>query len=148
MKMIVMRSSACAVLAACAAPAVVTLTGCSGTNASSSDGKLAVVASFYPLEFIAETVGGDAVQVTPLTAPGVEPHDLELTSKQVGAIAQAKVVLFEKDLQPAVDEAVTPEHQHAHDRECGHAAVEHGDHVGYVHDGHLHAAHGDHWDEH
>src|SRR3954447_20205520 len=124
MKMIVMRSSACAVIAGCAALAVVALTGCSGTDASGSDGKLTVVASFYPLEFIAETVGGDAVQVTPLTAPGVEPHDLELTSKQVGAIAQAKVVLFEKDLQPAVDEAVTPEHQHAHDRECGHAAVE------------------------
>jgi zinc transport system substrate-binding protein len=147
MKMIIMRSSACAVLAGCAALAVVTLTGCSGTNASSSDGKLAVVASFYPLEFIAETVGGDAVQVTPLTAPGVEPHDLELTAKQVGAIAQAKVVLFEKDLQPAVDEAVSPNTstRMPGSRPC---SVEHGDHVGYVHDDHLHAAHGDHWDEH
>jgi zinc transport system substrate-binding protein len=106
MKMIVMRSSARAVVAGCAAVAVVTLTGCSGSDASGSDGKLAVVASFYPLEFIAKTVGGDAVHVTPLTAPGVEPHDLELTPKQVGTIAEAKVVLFEKDLQPAVDEAV------------------------------------------
>jgi zinc transport system substrate-binding protein len=104
--MIVMRSSARAVIAGCAALAVVTLTGCSGSDASGSDGKLAVVASFYPLEFIAKTVGGDAVHVTPLTAPGVEPHDLELTPKQVGTIAQAKVVLFEKDLQPAVDEAI------------------------------------------
>lgn len=106
MKMIVMRSRACAVIAGCAALGVVALTGCSGTDASGSDGKLAVVASFYPLEFIAKTVGGDAVHVTPLTAPGVEPHDLELTPKQVGTIAEAKVVLFEKDLQPAVDEAV------------------------------------------
>src|SRR2546421_12032231 len=106
MKMIVMRSSACAVIAGCAALAVVALTGCSGTDASGSDGKLAVVASFYPLEFIAKTVGGDAVQVTSLTAPGVEPHDLELTPKQVGTIAEAKLVLFEEDLQPAVDEAV------------------------------------------
>jgi zinc transport system permease protein len=27
-------------------------------------------------------------------------------------------------------------------------AVPHGDHTDYLHDGHLHAAHGDHWDEH
>jgi zinc transport system permease protein len=27
-------------------------------------------------------------------------------------------------------------------------AVAHGDHMDYLHDGHLHAAHGDHWDEH
>ena len=53
-----------------------------------SGGKLDVVASFYPLEFIARTVGGDAVNVTTLTAPGVEPHDLELTPKQVGQIAR------------------------------------------------------------
>jgi zinc transport system substrate-binding protein len=46
------------------------------------------------------------VNVTTLTAPGVEPHDLELTPKQVGTIAEAKLVVFEKGLQPAVDEAV------------------------------------------
>ncbi len=40
------------------------------------------------------------------------------------------------------------EHAHAHGDDCGHPAVPHGDHVDYVHDGHLHAAHGDHWDEH
>jgi zinc transport system substrate-binding protein len=109
MKMIVMRSSTRAVVASFAALAVVTLAGCGGSDASSSGGsgeKLDVVASFYPLEFIAKTVGGDAVNVTTLTAPGVEPHDLELTPKQVGEIAGAKLVVFEKDLQPAVDEAV------------------------------------------
>jgi zinc transport system substrate-binding protein len=110
--MIVMRSSTRAVVAGLAALAVVTLAGCgddsgggSGNSAGSGD-KLEVVASFYPLEFIARSVGGDAVNVTTLTAPGVEPHDLELTPKQVGTIAAAKLVVFEKGLQPAVDEAV------------------------------------------
>ncbi|MDX6263066.1 MAG: zinc transport system substrate-binding protein [Kribbellaceae bacterium] len=106
MKMIVMRSSTRAVVAGLAALAVVTLAGCGDNAAGGSDGKLDVVASFYPLEFIARSVGGDAVNVTTLTAPGVEPHDLELTPKQVGAIAQAKLVVYEKNLQPAVDEAV------------------------------------------
>lgn len=109
MKMIVMRSSTRAVVAGFATLATVTLAGCGGSDASGSGGsgdKLDVVASFYPLEFIAKTVGGDAVNVTTLTAPGVEPHDLELNPQQVGSIAGAKLVMFEKGLQPAVDEAV------------------------------------------
>ncbi|HET6294346.1 MAG TPA: metal ABC transporter substrate-binding protein [Kribbella sp.] len=104
-----MRSSTRTVVAGFAALAAVTLTGCGGNDASDSAGsgeKLNVVTSFYPLEFIARTVGGDAVNVTTLTAPGVEPHDLELTPKQVGEIAGAKLVVYEKSLQPAVDEAV------------------------------------------
>ena len=40
------------------------------------------------------------------------------------------------------------EHDHTHGPGCGHAAVTHGDHVDYLHDGHRHAAHDDHWDEH
>ncbi|WP_238156595.1 metal ABC transporter substrate-binding protein [Kribbella sp. VKM Ac-2571] len=102
-----MRSGLRAVLAGATALAALTLAGCGGSdNSGNGGGKLDVVASFYPLEFIARTVGGDAVDVTTLTAPGVEPHDLELTPKQVGEIAEAKLVVFEKELQPAVDEAV------------------------------------------
>ena len=33
-------------------------------------------------------------------------------------------------------------------RDCGHPALEHGDHVDYLHDGHRHAAHEGHYDEH
>ena len=43
---------------------------------------------------------------------------------------------------------VTDEHPHVHGPECGHVAVRHGDHVDYVHDGHRHAAHEEHYDEH
>jgi zinc transport system permease protein len=43
-------------------------------------------------------------------------------------------------------------HPHEHGEGCGHAPVEHGDHVDYDHDGHLHAPHrtgtGVHYDEH
>lgn len=107
MKMIVMRSSTRAVVAGATALAALTLVGCGGSTASGSgDGKLDVVTSFYPLEFIARSVGGDAVHVTTLTAPGVEPHDLELTPKQVGHVATANLVVYEKGLQPAVDEAI------------------------------------------
>lgn len=40
-------------------------------------------------------------------------------------------------------------HPHEHgSQECEHPAVVHGDHTDYLHDGHLHAAHGQHYDEH
>jgi zinc transport system substrate-binding protein len=65
-----------------------------------------VVAAFYPLQFVATHIGGDKVAVVNLTEPGVEPHDLELTPKQVGKIADADLVLYIKGFQPAVDEAV------------------------------------------
>ena len=47
-----------------------------------------------------------------------------------------------------VEHRVTDEHPHDHGPDCGHAAVPHGDHVDYVHDGHRHAPHGRHYDEH
>jgi zinc transport system permease protein len=43
---------------------------------------------------------------------------------------------------------VTDEHPHEHGENCGHTAIPHGDHVDYVHDGHRHASHGSHYDEH
>ncbi|EWT03425.1 metal ABC transporter [Intrasporangium oryzae NRRL B-24470] len=43
---------------------------------------------------------------------------------------------------------IAERHDHEHGVECGHQAVPHGDHVDYVHDGHLHAAHQGHYDEH
>jgi zinc transport system permease protein len=40
------------------------------------------------------------------------------------------------------------EHPHQHGPECGHPGIRHGDHLDYVHDGHRHAEHGAHYDEH
>lgn len=40
------------------------------------------------------------------------------------------------------------DHLHRHGDECGHPAVPHDDHLDFVHDGHRHAVHGAHYDEH
>lgn len=68
--------------------------------------ELSVVASFYPLQWLAQQVGGEHVEVSSLTPPGAEPHDLELTPIAVGAIVDADVVAFLSGFQPAVDDAV------------------------------------------
>jgi hypothetical protein len=39
------------------------------------------------------------------------------------------------------------EHSHVHGPDCGHKALQHGDHVDYLHDGHLHHARGNDVDE-
>jgi len=39
-------------------------------------------------------------------------------------------------------------HEHEHGPDCGHPAVEHEHHVDYLHDGHRHAPHEGHYDEH
>ncbi|HQS15608.1 hypothetical protein [Reyranella sp.] len=46
------------------------------------------------------------------------------------------------------DHKIHAEHPHAHGPACGHTAIKHGDHLDYLHDGHLHHPHGDHVDEH
>ncbi|WP_405908639.1 zinc ABC transporter substrate-binding protein [Streptomyces sp. NBC_00828] len=85
-----------------------TLSACSDSSAadSNSSGKLDVVASFYPLQYLAEQIGGDHVSVTNLTEPGQEPHDLEISAKQTAQLQEADAVLYLKNLQPAVDDAV------------------------------------------
>lgn len=87
------------------------LVGCgSGTDGTeATDGQLDIQASFYPLQWIAEQVGGQAVVVSSLTPPGAEPHDLELSAQDVGAISQADLVVYLSDFQSAVDDAVEQE---------------------------------------
>jgi zinc transport system substrate-binding protein len=88
-----------------AALLAVAMSGCTASP-SNHDGLIGVVAAFYPLQFVAERVGGDKVQVTNLAPPGAEPHDLELSPAQVASIADADLVLYVHGFQPAVDEAI------------------------------------------
>lgn len=80
--------------------------GSSAADGKNSDGKLDVVASFYPMQYLAEEIGGDHVSVTNLTQPGQEPHDLEVSAKQRGQLEESDVAVYLKGLQPSVDEAI------------------------------------------
>lgn len=78
--------------------------GCAATE--EDDGRLDVLASFYPLRFVAERVGGTDALVSGLTPSGAEPHDLELSPAQVRAIGTADVLVTLSGFQPSVDEAL------------------------------------------
>lgn len=83
--------------------AAVALAGCGG---GSGDPRT-VVAAFYPLAFAAERVAEPGTRVVNLTPAGVEPHDLELSARDVGRIAAADLVLYLGGrFQPALEDAL------------------------------------------
>jgi zinc transport system substrate-binding protein len=78
--------------------------------------KRPVVASFYPLAYAAQQIGGSSVSVRNLTPPGAEPHDLELKPSDVISIQQANLVLYlGNGFQPAVEKAISSTHAHGID---------------------------------
>lgn len=105
-----MRRSAWPSASVLVAVVAAALTGCGGNSSGSGgSGGPEVAASFYPLQWVAERVGGERVDVRNLTPPGAEPHDLELGPREVAAIGEADIVVFLADFQPAVDDAVRQE---------------------------------------
>ncbi|SOD64441.1 zinc transport system substrate-binding protein [Streptomyces zhaozhouensis] len=146
------RSRSRIAIAALAASSLIGLSGCGlyddesdGGGGGSSDGTLDVVASFYPMTYLAERIGGEHVSVSTLTGPGVEPHDLDISPRQTAAVADADLIVYLKGLQPAVDETVeqsatgevaeatgfTSLESHGTEEEDGH---DHGEDEGHDHD--------------
>ncbi|MFG1943733.1 metal ABC transporter substrate-binding protein [Nonomuraea sp. NPDC048826] len=122
---------------ACAGLTLLATTACgadAGTGAA-PEGTPQVVAAFYPLQWLTERVGGSDVQVTSLTTAGVEPHDLELGAHQMAQLEDAALTVYIKGVQPAVDEAVSPDT--AFDAATAVETIPSGDH------GHEEEAHGE-----
>ncbi len=82
------------------------LVACGGDASPEPGGGLAVVAGNYPLAEFTERVGGPLVRVTNLAAPGVEPHDVELTPQQIEDVGSADLLVVIPGYQPALDDAI------------------------------------------
>jgi zinc transport system substrate-binding protein len=75
-----------------------------GTSGPATGGAPTAVAAFFPLAATTRALGGPGLAVRDLTPPGVEPHDLELTTRDMDAILDARlVVLMGKGFQPAIE---------------------------------------------
>ena len=85
--------------------ATMCLSGCGGSD--EADARPTVVAGFYPLAWAAERIGGPGRRVVNLTPAGAEPHDLELSPRDVTAISDAELVVYVGGgFQPALEDAV------------------------------------------
>ena len=81
-------------------------TSCGGSGSSSGGGKEKVVAAFYPLAFAAQEIGRDKVEVENLTPAGAEPHDLEISPRDVRDLRGADLVLLVgHGFQPQLEQA-------------------------------------------
>jgi zinc transport system substrate-binding protein len=82
------------------------LVGCGGADKNSAASNT-LVAAFYPLAWAAEQVAGDDARVVNLTPPGAEPHDVELSPRDVEAVHDADLVLYlGSGFQPALERAI------------------------------------------
>lgn len=87
----------------CLALALWAVAGCGGGD----DDRRTVVAGFYPLAWAAERVGASRFEIVNLTPAGAEPHDLELSPRDVDAVREAELVLYVGGgFQPALEDAV------------------------------------------
>jgi zinc transport system substrate-binding protein len=158
------RSSHVLALSAAAALALAACTSPSAENNGQDGDTLSVLASFYPLQFVTEQIGGDLVTVESLTPKGAEPHDLELSPAHTRSISSADLIVYQAGFQKAVDEAIearNPEHVYdasvhaegpasdAHDEDDADDHSSDDEHVDHDHDGDGHADHDaeDHVDE-
>jgi len=121
----------------------------SGTGTEATSGSPLIVAAFYPLQFIAERVAGEHADIAGLTPAGVEPHDLELTARQIRTLLEADLLLYVgQGFQPAVEDLIdqvegekldvlagsdlipgTDDHDDEHGEEDGHEESEFDPHV-------------------
>lgn len=74
--------------------------GSGADTGKSSDGKMPVAASFYPMAEFARAVGGSHVDVYTMIGDGVEPHDWEPSARDLTRLAKAKVFVYNGGVEP------------------------------------------------
>jgi len=95
-------------LTACSALSPDSSSSTDSRTAGGAEGALPVAVSFYPIQSLTEAIGGDHVSVTSLTPADQEPHDYDLSGKEVTSTLEgASLVAYVEGFQPSLDKAVT-----------------------------------------
>lgn len=64
------------------------------------DGRVRVVASFYPMAFFASRIAGDLADIITVTPAGVEPHDYEPSPTDSSAMQHANIIIVNGNVEP------------------------------------------------
>lgn len=89
-----------------ATAALLGLAAITACSPAAQDDTVDVLTSFYPLQYVAEQVGGQHINVTNLTPGAADPHSIELSPARIREIGDADLVVYLSGMQPATDEAV------------------------------------------
>lgn len=135
----------------------------SSTESAGNDkNKLNVYTTVYPLQFFAEQIGGELIEVDTIYPPGTDEHSFDPTQKDMMRLADADLFFYiglglesfvekaEKTLAQEkvkfiatgekIPESDLQEGHHHHDDEDGHEAHDHDEeaHEEHDHEGHVH----------
>lgn len=148
--------------------------GSGSSDAGGSGDKPLITTSCYPMQYLAEKVGGDKVELNNLAKPGIDPHGLELSVREVASLEKSALIMQIAGYQSALDDAITSrglekkaldaatvlellenagnDQDHSHDHEHGHdhggASDSGGDEHDHEHEGHDERAHEGHDHDH
>src|SRR5690625_7076632 len=65
-----------------------------GCQQQSTQNTNIVYTSIYPIQYIVEEIGGDAIKVESVYTPGVDAHSYEPTSREMTKIAKGKSFIY------------------------------------------------------
>jgi zinc transport system substrate-binding protein len=139
------------------------LVGCTNENSNhdSTQNKLSVSVSSYPLEFIVKEIGGNLVDVHSILPPGTDAHTYEPTAKTIVEIARSDLFIYTgANMEPyaesiadslkreqvmfiSLDGVEEVFHQQESQSDEEHTEEEHEEHAGEV-ESHDHEEHDDH----
>lgn len=116
------------------------LAACSNKDIVKRSDQISIYTTVYPLQYFAERIGGDAVNVQSIYPPGADEHSFDPTQKAMMALADADLFFYiglglegfvenaEKTLknehvkmiptaESITEDMLEPEHEHDHDEE-------------------------------
>ena len=72
---------------------VITIT-CNNNDNKNTSGKLQIYTSVYPIYDFTKKIGGEKIAVYNMTKAGAEPHDFEITSKDMANLSKADLFIY------------------------------------------------------
>ncbi len=70
-------------------------TGCASQSTPIEEGKISVIASFFPLYDFAKAIGGEHVHVVNMIPAGVEPHDWTPKSQDMINVSKSQLFIYQ-----------------------------------------------------
>ena len=72
---------------------IITIT-CNNNDNKNTSGKLQIYTSVYPIYDFTKKIGGEKIAVYNMTKAGAEPHDFEITSKDMANLSKADLFIY------------------------------------------------------
>ena len=72
---------------------IITIT-CNNNDNKNASGKLQIYTSVYPIYDFTKKIGGEKITVYNMTKAGAEPHDFEITSKDMANLSKADLFIY------------------------------------------------------